>query len=318
MMTKESLLKESRIKNYKPENLEKVKKLLFILEQFMSLEYLRSRLVLKGGTALNLFHFDPVPRLSVDIDFNYIGDEDPEVMKTERPIIEDAISKILIQNKFEEDRKPNSYAGGKSIWKYDSVLGQKGNLEIDLNYMYRLPLWPISYISPLINTETSFSVPVLDIHELAAGKLTALFARNASRDLFDAHYLLKNCKLNEEQLRTSFVIYISMSSIPLINLSPTQVIMDTRDIRNKLLPVLSQTDIPRKQKEIELWAQNLLIELQSRLKLFLPLNANEITFINKIREEGVIEPKLITTEEYLSKIILAHPLIRRKISKVAI
>lgn len=317
-MTKESLLKESRIKNYKPENLEKVKKLLFILEQFMSLEYLRSRLVLKGGTALNLFHFDPVPRLSVDIDFNYIGDEDPEVMKTERPIIEDAISKILIQNKFEEDRKPNSYAGGKSIWKYDSVLGQKGNLEIDLNYMYRLPLWPISYISPLINTETSFSVPVLDIHELAAGKLTALFARNASRDLFDAHYLLKNCKLNEEQLRTSFVIYISMSSIPLINLSPTQVIMDTRDIRNKLLPVLSQTDIPRKQKEIELWAQNLLIELQSRLKLFLPLNANEITFINKIREEGVIEPKLITTEEYLSKIILAHPLIRRKISKVAI
>ncbi len=161
-------------------------------------------------------------------------------------------------------------------------------------------------------------MPVLDIHELAAGKLTALFARNASRDLFDAHYLLKNCKLNEEQLRTSFVIYISMSSIPLINLSPTQVNMDARDIRNKLLPVLSQTDIPRKQKEIELWAQKLLSELQSRLNLFLPLNAKEITFINKIREEGVIEPKLITTEEYLSKIILAHPLIRRKVSKVAI
>ena len=32
--------------------------------------------------------------------------------------------------------------------------------------------------------------PVLDIHELAAGKLAALLARRASRDLFDAHHLL--------------------------------------------------------------------------------------------------------------------------------
>ncbi len=317
-MNKESLLKEARIKNYKPENLEKVKKLLLILEQFMSLEYLRSRLVLKGGTALNLFHFDPVPRLSVDIDFNYIGDADPNVMKEERPLIENAISKILIQNQFKEDRKPNSYAGGKSIWRYDSVLGQKGNLEIDLNYMYRIPLWPISYLSPLIDSDGSFSVPILDIHELAAGKLTALFARNVSRDLFDAHHLLKNCQLNQSQLRTSFLIYISMSSVPLINLSPTQVHMDTKDIRNKLLPVLNQTNIPRKPKEIELWAQKLLMELQSRLNVLLPLKAKEIIFINKIREEGIIDPELITTEENLSKIIVNHPLIKRKISKVKI
>ncbi|MCG2795115.1 MAG: nucleotidyl transferase AbiEii/AbiGii toxin family protein [Actinomycetia bacterium] len=30
------------------------------------------KLVLKGGTALNLFYLD-MPRLSVDIDLNYIG-----------------------------------------------------------------------------------------------------------------------------------------------------------------------------------------------------------------------------------------------------
>jgi hypothetical protein len=36
-------------------------------------------MVLKGGTALNLFVLD-VPRLSVDIDLNYIGAADRETM----------------------------------------------------------------------------------------------------------------------------------------------------------------------------------------------------------------------------------------------
>ena len=33
-------------------------------------------------------------------------------------------------------------------------------------------------------------IPVLNIHELAAGKLAALFSRRASRDLFDTRELL--------------------------------------------------------------------------------------------------------------------------------
>ncbi|HXN21293.1 MAG TPA: nucleotidyl transferase AbiEii/AbiGii toxin family protein [Candidatus Dormibacteraeota bacterium] len=43
--------------------------------------FLRNKLVLKGGTALNLFYLD-LARLSVDIDLNYIGREE---MLSERP-----------------------------------------------------------------------------------------------------------------------------------------------------------------------------------------------------------------------------------------
>jgi predicted nucleotidyltransferase component of viral defense system len=72
-MSKDLLLKEARASSYKPEILEKVYRLLSILNQFASVPYLRERLVLKGGTALNLFCFKEIPRLSVDIDFNYVG-----------------------------------------------------------------------------------------------------------------------------------------------------------------------------------------------------------------------------------------------------
>ena len=66
MMSKEELMQQASKLDYKPEIYEKVHNLLLVLEQLVSVPYLKDRLVLKGGTALNLFHFEPIPRLSVD------------------------------------------------------------------------------------------------------------------------------------------------------------------------------------------------------------------------------------------------------------
>ena len=52
--------------------IEKVLRLLGILELIFSNPRLKDKYVLKGGTALNLFYFQ-LPRLSVDIDLNYLG-----------------------------------------------------------------------------------------------------------------------------------------------------------------------------------------------------------------------------------------------------
>ena len=71
-ISRERLLSESQATGFRPEVLEKVIQLLSLLEGFNSHPFLKGRLVLKGGTALNLFLFD-VPRLSVDVDLNYIG-----------------------------------------------------------------------------------------------------------------------------------------------------------------------------------------------------------------------------------------------------
>ena len=61
------------------EPLEKVFRLMGLLDALNSHPFLKPRIALKGGTALNLFHFE-VPRLSVDIDLNYIVAVDRERM----------------------------------------------------------------------------------------------------------------------------------------------------------------------------------------------------------------------------------------------
>ncbi len=57
---------------FREEIVEKVLYLEAILDQLCRHPDLEGKWTLKGGTALNLFWMD-VPRLSVDIDINYVG-----------------------------------------------------------------------------------------------------------------------------------------------------------------------------------------------------------------------------------------------------
>ncbi len=110
MMSREVLIKSAKLHSYKPEILEKVLRLIEVLGQFSAVPFLNERLALKGGTALNLFYFEKIPRLSVDIDLNYIGSVDQDTMKQERQMIHEAILKIMQQNNFDLDRSPTHYA----------------------------------------------------------------------------------------------------------------------------------------------------------------------------------------------------------------
>ncbi len=316
MMSKEKLLQNAKNYAYKPEILEKVYRLLTTLEQFVAVPYLRDRLVLKGGTALNLFYFENIPRLSVDIDMNYIGQLDRAKMQEERPIINDAIHQIFRQNQFELDRDPQYHSGGKMVWRYPSVLGQKGNLEVDLNYMYRQPLWPVVWLSPKLPFEKLIEIPVLDIHELVGGKLAALFSRQASRDFFDAHYLLTRCNLEKSKLRLVFVIYLAMTDIKLESLNQSYLSYSIIDMRNRLLPVLRQNDLPRSQSQMKAWADKLLDELREALSLIIPLKSEEMDFISQIRNAKEIKPDLITNDQRLIDVISSHPAIRWAVTKM--
>jgi predicted nucleotidyltransferase component of viral defense system len=80
MQTSEKeLMREAKETGFRPEIMEKVWHLMAILDGISVHPFLKERLVLKGGTALNLFFFD-LPRLSVDIDLNYIGQLDRQEM----------------------------------------------------------------------------------------------------------------------------------------------------------------------------------------------------------------------------------------------
>jgi predicted nucleotidyltransferase component of viral defense system len=305
--SKEELLQEARRLGYKPEILEKVYRLLDIFRQMLSIPYLKERVVLKGGTALNLFYFQQLPRLSVDIDLNYIGAIEREIMLSEKPVIMDTIHKLLVQNQFQYYRSPQHHAGGKMVWFYNSLLGQRSALEIDLNFMYRQPLYPIEYKLANIKSDSEWQAPVLNIHELAAGKLSALFGRTASRDLFDAHYLMTKTDLEVEKLREAFTIYLAMSKIDFVSLTPQMVEYNILDLRNRLLPVMHQTYFGKTLPQLKLWAVKITTELREALSNILPLRKNEMDFIKNIRSAGQIVPKLITSDKMLAEKILSHP-----------
>ena len=63
--SKEQLMSHARASGYRPEILEKVYRLLDVFQQIMSVAFLQERMVLKGGTALNLFCFKQLPSLSI-------------------------------------------------------------------------------------------------------------------------------------------------------------------------------------------------------------------------------------------------------------
>ena len=293
-ISKELLIRESSQTGFRAEILEKVWRLMNVLEGINVHPFLQGRLVLKGGTALNLFIFD-LPRLSVDIDLNYIGMRDREGMIAERPLIEKSLEAVFQRENLVIRRIPAKHAGGKWQLKYQSVLGSQGNLEVDLNFMFRIPLWDIQKCSSKFAGHHQISdIPILDLHELAAGKLTALFARTASRDLFDTHHLLTKTQLNLDQLRLALVLYIGMSSIQdLQQISPEFLSFDERDFQQQLLPVLRNT---KNQEDSRLWKNTKLHECKQALAKLFPFHAKEMEFLETLIEKGEINASLLTHE----------------------
>jgi len=173
--------------------------------------------------------------------------------------------------------------------------------------MYRQPLFPTQLRSPKLNDFANFEFPVLDIHELAAGKLSALLTRVASRDLFDAHHLLTNTALDEKKLRFAFVVYISMTALPLSLISLESISYEERDLHNRLLPVVRQKDLSRSRTAIKTWAKNMARELKVALNSVLPLHDDEAHFISNMRDAGIIDASIITDDIALQQIVENHP-----------
>ncbi len=227
---------EAAATGFLPETLDKVIRLIGLLGAFRDHPFLRDRIVLKGGTALNLFVFN-LPRLSVDIDLNYIGSADRDVMLAEREGVERAITAICGREGFTLLRVPQKHAGGKWRLGYTNALGRNANLEIDVVFTLRVPLWPIQIKdSHPVGSFRARDIMILDIHELAAGKLGALFSRQVSRDLFDSHALLSHSDLEREKMRLGFVVYGACSRKDWRTISPDDIRCDQRELKQQLIP----------------------------------------------------------------------------------
>ena len=237
-------------------------------------------------------------------------------MLEERPRLERALMDVCTRVRLSVHRVPGDFAGGKWRLSYEASGGGRGSLELDMNFILRTPLWPVA-----IETSRPFpgaepvTFPVLDIHELAAGKLAALLARGASRDLFDARQLLQLGALDTTKLRLGFVVYGAANPVDWRTVSATGVAATARDVEERLLPVLRGDLVPERRQLAE-WTASLVQECQASLDAVLPLSENELSFLDGVNDRGEIFPELLTEDVALQATIRAHPALTWKAMNV--
>ncbi len=107
---------------FRQETLEKVDRLVSLLDDVNRHPLLSRVLALKGGTVLNL-GFGRPSRLSVDLDFNYIGAAEREAMLAQRPDVERALESIARAQDYRVQRSKDEHAGHKYFLGYRSVFG---------------------------------------------------------------------------------------------------------------------------------------------------------------------------------------------------
>jgi len=226
---------------------EKALCLLALLQELTRHPYLRPRLVLKGGTALNLFYWD-CPRLSVDVDLNYTGAVAAERMEDERPGLLRAIGAVARADGYKLQWGSDDYANRTVHLWYDSVLGAQDHVQVDVSFLMRVCLFDTDRRAAVLRIgESQIEFPLVAIEEVMAGKLVALLDRGAARDLYDSYgFVLRAKAYDVPRLRQAFVVFATAGlPRPLWDYSPERLSRVTEEqVEHQLWPVLTEGDRP--------------------------------------------------------------------------
>lgn len=287
------------------DTLEKVLRLIRMLDLVSRHPFLGTRLALKGGTAINLF-FRPAPRLSVDLDFNYIGTFDRSAMLLEKPGIERAVEQLAVGEGYQLQRGPVEHAGRKLYLGYWNIVGVQDRIEIDLNYLFRIPL---AMPDRLTGWTPDPDVPcrglILGRNEVIAGKLFALLDRVAARDLYDTADFSQAPPEDPAAFRRLFVVLSGVLPRPLTDYDLRHLRVYTRaDLERELVPFLRAGEVIS-PAGLEARASDVLTPL-------LKLNDAEREYVERL-QWGEFRPELVAGEdpELLDR-VQRHPALQWK------
>ena len=292
---------------YIKDNLEKVIRLNDILNIIYTTEY-KDKLVLKGGTCINLFYRD-MPRLSVDIDLDYIGSIKKDKMLEDKKVISEFLVKILENEGYflSTEKTKRYYALDSLVFRYTNTSGNNDNIKIEINYMDRLHLYPVEKKkcqNKILKENTN--IIILSETEVYATKIVALLNRATPRDLFDVIEMIKNSsKLNvdKDTLRKAIVFYncISGESNLLDNKIYEKINGITKnEVFRHLLPMLMKDEKIDLEKE-----KDIVID---KLKKILKYTKEEKEFITEFYNRKVLAEKLYKDEK-MQKIVSNHPMV---------
>ncbi len=256
---------------------EKVCRLTDILDFIENDALLSESLALKGGTAVNLTIFD-LPRLSVDIDLDLVGDNDKEVMLELREKVTERIKKYMAAAGYNLSAKSKYYYALDSfVYEYTNAGAVKDNIKIEINYMLRCHALLLS------RRMIKFSwmreeIPVQCVApvEIFASKIVALLSRTAPRDLYDVYNLQRSNLFDKDEqdlLRKCTVFYSAIAGEKAPHEFNFESIMqlDPRRIRTELMPVLRRVekfDLKKAQEEIIKYLSKILVPTNDELEFW--------------------------------------------------
>jgi predicted nucleotidyltransferase component of viral defense system len=299
--------------SFEATTIERVVRLVDVLDQLTKDSEIGHLFALKGGTALNLFYLG-LDRLSVDIDFNYVGAEDRNTMLDHKKLIEQRLPRLMQSYGYELIREPrNEHAGEKWRFKYISAFQRPGTIEVDVNYMYRTPFFGTSKMhSTPLGGYVAKEIVVVDLREIAAGKIVAMTARSASRDLYDAWRLLHADGLDWKQVKlATLAIGAATRDLDWRTASLKDYRYDINELRGKLLTVV-KNDMFDKDGGPKAWCERVLAECQERLAPLFEYDQNEMAFLVALYEEGRVDVSSLQGDAAVKRAIENLPALQWK------
>lgn len=298
--------------SYTATNVEKVIRLCLILEGLNSLEEFAGKLLLKGGTAINLIAFDKLPRLSVDLDFDFAYNLSKEETDIQREKINKALSAYSEDMGYHITDRSSFVLDSKSLL-YTTTTGSVDKIKLDINYHSRCHVYPAVYSNvsvPFDIDNKLIQVAHLNIIELFAGKIKALFERCKPRDIFDIFSLaqsgLLSGKKEKDALRKCVVFYSVLGNAD----KPGLLKQDLNDIRKMPFQALKTQLLPMLHTKLGHFDKDQLFELTiNYLKDLMKLEEMEMKFIEHFFS-GNFRPELLFDEPTSSN-LTTHPVVLR-------
>ena len=226
---------------------EKVLRLRTILEFLNTHEYMCEHLLLKGGTAINLTIFN-LPRLSVDIDLDFIPNLTREETANERERLTEILKRYVSEQGYSlSDASRFSHSLDAFHYNYVNAAGNRDMIKIEINYSLRTHV--LSSEDRVFITD-AFGEPIkvrtVAAMEIFAAKTNALISRAAARDLYDF------CNMADMELfsgegdifRKCIIFYATISTKDVNKDFDTSAIdsLVFSKIKSDLFPVLATKD----------------------------------------------------------------------------
>jgi predicted nucleotidyltransferase component of viral defense system len=287
------------------DTLEKVYRLADILEYLNTEPILKDKLALKGGTAINLTVFN-LPRLSVDIDLDYLINDSREEMLHNREMIHSTLANYMEKSGYNLSPKTmNPHSLDSWVYEYVNLGGNKDNIKVEINYSLRAHILPAQEMQIITeHFESEYKLNCLNAIEIFGSKVNALLSRAAARDLYDIYNMIRFGIFDETEqqlLRKCVVFYAAISAKKMNKTFNTAAIdrISAYKIRTDLLPVLTKRDsfdLETAKKVVKDYLSELMI-----------LTTSEQEFLNRFEAKAYM-PQMIFDDMQIVKRIENHPM----------